>query len=495
MNSVLYLSVNLFETRVALRENSRLVSYRAERHRSSSVVGNLYKGRVTRVLPGMQAAFVDVGLHRDAFLYVREAGGILDDYTDIFHGPDGELLSPDASTSNIDDLLRRGQEVLVQVFKDPLGTKGARLTTHITLPGRFLVFLPTVRQRGVSRRIVDIEERARLKEIIDGFSDQQGWIVRTAGEGQGSIEFSSDREYLFRMWERIQSVSQRARAPSLVHHELSPVLRTVRDMFTHAIQETWVDDEESFQETLDFLEQSDASLVPRVKLFRQSTDLMRSFGIDRELEKALRPKVWLKSGGSLVVNQTEALVAIDINTGKFVGSTSLEETVFAINLEAVGEIVRQLRLRNLGGIIVIDFIDMEQPEHRRTIYDALAEELASDPARTLMVPMSDIGLVQLTRKRSRPSLERTLNRECPYCHGSGRIKSLVTICLEIRRELLAATEGDMGDQLSLVVHPEISHYLQGPFRELIRELEEIHGVEVILRENPLYHQEQFEILG
>jgi ribonuclease G len=495
MNSVLYLSVNPFETRVALRENSRLVSYRAERHRTSSVVGNLYKGRVTRVLPGMEAAFVDVGLSRDAFLYVREAGGILDDYTDIFHGPDGELLSPDASSSNIGDLLRQGQEVLVQVVKDPLGTKGARLTTHITLPGRFLVFLPTVRQCGISRRIIDIEERARLKGIIDGFSEQQGWIVRTAGEGQGSIEFSSDREYLVRMWERIQSASERARAPSLLHHELSPVLRTVRDMFTHSIQETWVDDEESFQEILDFLEQSDASLVPRVKLFRQSTDLMRSFGIDRELEKALRPKVWLKSGGSLVVNQTEALVAIDVNTGKFVGSISLEETVFAINLEAVGEIVRQLRLRNLGGIIVIDFIDMEQPEHRRAIYETLTQELALDPARTQMLPMSDIGLVQLTRKRSRPSLERTLNRECPYCHGSGRIKSPATICLEIRCELLAVTDGDAGDQISLAVHPEISHYLQGPFRELLRELDEIHGVEVILRENPLFHQEQFEILG
>jgi len=495
MNAVLYLSVSPFETRVALRENSRLVSFRADRHRTSSVVGNLYKGRVTRVLPGMQAAFVDIGLQRDGFLYVREAGGILDDYTDIFQDPNGELLSPNASTSNIGDLLRQGQEVLVQVVKDPLGTKGARLTTHITLPGRFLVYLPTVKQRGVSRRIVDADKRASLKAIIDQFSDQQGWIVRTAGEDQGPPEFEADRDYLVRLWERIQMTSERTRAASLVHHELSPVLRTVRDMFTQVIQETWIDDEESFQEILDFLEQSDPSLVPRVKLYRQSTDLMSAFGIDRELEKALRPKVWLKSGGSLVVNQTEALVAIDVNTGKFVGSTSLEETVFSINLEAVREIVRQLRLRNLGGIIVIDFIDMEKPENRRAIYEALVEELSSDPARTQMLPMSDIGLVQLTRKRSRPSLERTLNRECPYCHGSGRIKSLPTICLEIRRELLAATEEEIGDQLALVVHPEISHYLQGPFRELLRELDEVHGIEVILRENPLYHQEQFEILG
>jgi ribonuclease G len=279
----------------------------------------------------------------------------------------------------------------------------------------------------------------------------------------------------------------------LIHRELSPVLRTVRDMFTRSVQETWVDDDESFQEILELLEQADPTLVPRLKLYRKSTDLMTAFGIDRELEKALMPKVWLKSGGYLVINQTEALVAIDVNTGKFVGSISLEETVYTINHEAVREIVRQLRLRNLGGIIVIDFIDMEVEEHRRAIYQALEEELASDPARTQLLPMSDIGLVQLTRKRSRPSLERSLNRECPYCHGSGRVKSLPTICLEIRRELLTAAESDIGEQISLVVHPEVSHYLQGPYRELLKELEEIHGVEVILREDPLCHQEQFEI--
>jgi ribonuclease G len=493
MNAVLYLSVTPFETRVALRENSRLVSYRAERHRTSSVVGNLYKGRVTRVLPGMQAAFVNIDLPRDAFLYVREAGGILDDFTDIFRVEDDEELTTDTASSNIDDLLRQGQEVLVQVVKDPLGTKGARLTTHITLPGRFLVYLPTVRQRGVSRRITDPDERERLKAIIEGFDDNHGWIVRTAGENQGTAELEADREYLLRLWERIQAASERSRAPVLIHRELSPVLRTVRDMFTRSVQETWVDDDESFQEILELLEQADPTLVPRLKLYRKSTDLMTAFGIDRELEKALMPKVWLKSGGYLVINQTEALVAIDVNTGKFVGSISLEETVYTINHEAVREIVRQLRLRNLGGIIVIDFIDMEVEEHRRAIYQALEEELASDPARTQLLPMSDIGLVQLTRKRSRPSLERSLNRECPYCHGSGRVKSLPTICLEIRRELLTAAESDIGEQISLVVHPEVSHYLQGPYRELLKELEEIHGVEVILREDPLCHQEQFEI--
>jgi ribonuclease G len=493
MSSILFLSVNPFETRVAQREKSRLVSYRAERHRSSSVVGNLYKGRVTRVLPGMQAAFVDVGLNRDGFLYVREAGGILDDFTDIFR-VDGEMGPTEIVETDIGDLLRQGQEILVQVVKDPIGTKGARLTTHITLPGRFLVYMPTVTQLGVSRRITEDDERARLKTIIEAFG-KGGWIVRTAGEGQGEAELEADRRYLRQLWDGVQAGADRTNAPNLVHRELSPVLRAVRDTFTLAVQEAWVDDEEAFEEILGFLEQSDPTLVPRLKLYRKSTDLMSAFGLDRELEKALRPKVWLKSGGSLVVNQTEALVAIDVNTGKYVGTKSLEETVFTLNLEAVKEIVRQLRLRDLGGIVVIDFIDMEEPNHRLEVYEALEVELEADPARTQLLPMSDIGLIQLTRKRTRPSLDRTLSRECPYCHGSGRIKALPTICLEIRRELLAAVASELGDQVSLVVHPEVSHYLQGPFRELLRELEEVQGVQVILRENPLLHQEQFEIIG
>jgi ribonuclease G len=493
MHTVLFLTVNPFETRVALVENTRLVSYQAERHRASSVVGNLYKGRVTRVLPGMQAAFVDIGLYRNAFLYVREAGGILDDFTDIFLAGDSEGLSLDPSGSDISDLLRLGQEVLVQVVKDPIGTKGARLTTHVSLPGRFLVYLPNVRQIGVSRRITQADERQRLKEIVESFAAPGGWIVRTAGEDRGPDELAADRDYLVQLWQRIQAVGDTARAPSLVHRELSPVLRAVRDVYTHAVAEVWIDDEESFQEVLDFLEQTEPALVERVKLYRQATDLMSSFGIDGELEKALRPKVWLKSGGYLVINQTEALVTIDVNTGKFVGTQSLEETVFTLNLEASGEIVRQLRLRDLGGIIVIDFIDMEDPAHRRQVYEALAQELLRDPARTQLLPMSEIGLVQLTRKRTRPSLERTLSRECPYCQGSGRIKALPTVCLEIRRELLAGAAADPGQQVSLTVHPAVSHYLQGPFRELLRELEDVHGLRIILCENPLFHEEQFQV--
>jgi len=491
--AALFLSVNPFETRVALRENERLVAYRIERRRTGSVVGNLYKGRVVRVLPGMQAAFVDIGLPRDGFLYVREAGGILEDFTDLLPEHEGEPLElpPDAA---IDDLLREGQEVLVQVVKDGIGSKGARLTTYVTLPGRFLVYLPTVPQHGVSRRITDPEERARLKAIVSAFADPGGWIVRTAGEGLDAAALDADRRQLLAQWAQIQVAAERARAPALVHRELSPVLRTVRDLFTDEVAECWVDDVDSYREVVEFLESADPALVPRVKLYRRQGDLMTAFGIEEELEKALRPRVWLKSGGYLVVNQTEALVAIDVNTGKYLGSTSLEDTALKINLEAVREIVRQLRLRDLGGIVVIDFIDMEDPANRRRVYEALREELRSDPARSQLLPMSDIGLVQLTRKRTRASLERTLSRECPYCHGRGRIKSLATICLEIRRAVLGLAEQERPGSVSLTVHPQVSHYLQGPMREVLRELEEEHGVQVVLRENPLLHQEEYELL-
>ncbi len=493
MRSLLYLSVNPVETRVAQREDGRLVAYRTERLRTSSVVGNLYKGRVTSVLPGMQAAFVDVGLNRDAFLYVREAGGILDEFSEIFAPLEGETEPPDLGTSAIDDLLQPGQEALVQIVKDPLGSKGARLTTYISLPGRFLVYLPTTPQLGVSRRIVDEAERERLREIIGAIDQPGGWIVRTAGENQKAEDLEADGRALQVLWNRVQDAAEKTAAPGLIHRELSPVLRTIRDMFTRTIDECWIDDEEAFREVLDFLEHSDPGLVPRVKLFRHSRDLMVAHGIDRELEKALRPKIWLKSGGYLVVNQTEALVAIDVNTGKYVGSTDLEDTAFHINQEAVREIARQLRLRDLGGIIVIDFIDMEIQDNREALFSALEEELRLDPARTQLVPMSELGLIQLTRKRTRASLDRTLSRSCPHCHGTGRIKSLPTICLEIRRQLLDLSQTNQLEQISLMVHPEVSHYLQGPFRDLLRELEEVHGLEVILRENPLFHQEQYEV--
>jgi len=491
----LYLSVNPFETRVALRENGRLVSYRAERHRAASVVGNLYKGKVSRVLPGMEAAFVDIGLGRDGFLYVREAGAVADDFNELFLDVDDQPVESRPSDLAIEDLLREGQEIVVQVIKDGLGSKGTRLTSHVTLPGRFLVYLPTISHHGVSRRIKDDAERQRLRAIVESFRGPGGWIVRTAGEGQGEAELEADRVELMARWEQIHAAAEKAHAPTLIHAELSPILRTVRDLFTEAVGRCWVDDVETYQEVLEFLDSNDPALIPRVTLFRQSGDLMSAFGIDRELQKALRPKVWLRSGGYLVLNQTEALVAIDVNTGKFIGRSSLEDTVLRINLEAAHEIGRQLRLRDLGGIIVVDFIDMERRENREAVYDALARELEQDPARSTLLPMSEIGLVQLTRKRTRPSLDRTLSRPCPYCHGTGRIKALPTLCLEIRRAILQTAEEEESREIFVVLHPEVYQYLQGPYRELLRELESQHSLQVTVRENPAFHIEQFEILA
>jgi ribonuclease G len=490
----LYLAVDPFETRTALRSGGRLVAYRAERHRASSVVGNVYKGRVNRVLPGMQAAFVDIGLERDAFLYVREADAPQEELDDLFS--DGETTRQAADElTEIEDLLREGQELLVQVVKDGYGSKGARLTTHITLPGRALVLLPTISQRGVSRRIDDEHERSRLRSILAELGEPGGWIVRTAGADHAKEDLERERCYLLSLWSQIVAQAERATAPRLVHAELSPVLRTVRDLFGRNVAECWVDDANVYREIVAFLKQLDAALVPRLRLLRRPTDLMAAFGIDRELEKSLRPKVWLKHGSYLVINQTEALVAIDVNTGKYTGSQSLEDTVYRTNLEAVREIVRQLRLRDLGGIIVIDFIDMIEPAHREAVYAALAEELQSDPARSQLMPMSDIGLIQLTRKRTRASLERTLERGCPYCSGSGRIKSNSTLCLEIRRSVLAVARRERAQHLTVEVHPEIHSQLTTGQRAILEELAADHGIDVTVRARSELHHEQYEILS
>ncbi len=489
-NLTLYLSASPFETRVAMREEGRLVTYRVERAQASSRVGNVYKGRVSRVLPGMQAAFVDIGLGRDAFLYVREASGVFGSLDHLF-ADTGDAAPADQGEATIGDLLQVGQEVLVQVVKDELGGKGARLTTHIALPGRFLVLLPTDRQVGVSRRIEDAEERDRLRRLVEGFPESGGWILRTAAAAQDESALAADRQTLLARWQRLRTAAERSGAPALLHRELPAVLRTVRDLLTSEVDECWLDDPESYREVEEYLEGAAPALRGRLRLHSGSADLMATFAIDRELEKALRPRVWLKSGGYLVVNQTEALVAIDVNTGKYVGSTSLEDTVFRINLEAVREIVRQLRLRDLGGIVVVDFIDMEESEHRQRVYEALAAELERDPARSSLLPMTEIGLVQLTRKRSRPSLDRVLNRECPCCQGSGRVRSLTSTCLDLRRAVLAAS-ADGGRQVAVAeVHPEIAAHLEGPLKAVPKELAEGHGIELELRTNSALQPWQF----
>ncbi|KAA0252052.1 Rne/Rng family ribonuclease [Acidobacteria bacterium ACD] len=503
----LLVSTNDRETRVAVLEDARVAEVQIERRRQRGVVGNIYKGRVTRVLPGMQSAFVDLGLEKDAFLYVADVGEEVEDFDRFGGGEEGEGISgtngdpagegepkPPAPPS-IDELLREGQEVVVQVIKDAIATKGVRITTHVTLPGRTLVYMPTIDHLGVSRRIENEEERSRLKEILESFKKGPGgYIVRTAGEGRSPEEISVDRRYLVRLWEQIRKKAERSGAPTLLHRDLDLSLRAARDIFGGDFSTLWVDEDEDYQRIVEFLDQVHPSLVGKVRLWMKSKPLFEEYGVDAEIENALKSKVWLKSGGYIVINQTEALVAVDVNTGKFVGTKRLEDTVMKTNLEAVQEIVRQIRLRDLGGLIVVDFIDMEEEDNRRQLVEALEAELKKDRSKNRMLPVSEFGLVEITRKRQRQSLERALTMPCPYCSGVGRIKSVPTIVFEIRREVLRRVQAEEAHALVLRVHPEIQRYLAGEERRLVEELEERIGMPVRVQADDNLHHEGFDIV-
>ncbi len=493
------LEADPYQTRIAILEDDRLTEVLIEHHARLGSVGNIYRGRVSRVLPGMQAAFVDIGIERDAFLYVRDVADLLEE-VDLER--DGE--EPDAEESaapeseilpSISDLLRQGQELTVQVLKDPLPNKGARITTHLSLPGRYLVLMPTTPHLGISRRIEDEGERERLRELLTDLAPAgMGLIVRTAGEGKGVEEFEADRDYLLALWREIDERGESTRAPALLHRDLDLSLRVARDLFGRTFSVLWIDGEESYTRIVDFLAVVQPALLDRVRLYRQQGSLFERFGIDEEIEAALRSKVWLKSGGYIVINPTEALVAIDVNTGRFVGGETLEDTVVRTNLEAVREIVRQIRLRDLGGIIVIDLIDMAEPAHREQVFADLEQELKKDRARNKVLSISDFGLVELTRKRSRTNLERLLTQRCPYCHGSGRIKSVKTICLDLRRELLRSRPEINSGQLLLRVNPEVARALEGEDRAILGEMEHTLGVSILVKSDPDLHQERFDII-
>ncbi|HEY0510407.1 MAG TPA: Rne/Rng family ribonuclease [Thermoanaerobaculia bacterium] len=493
------------QTRIAVLEDDRLTEIFVERHRHRGLVGNVYKGRVTRVLPGMQAAFVDVGLERDAFLYVSDVAADVESMEDleIDDGRSDEIGNnnnhQNQVSPSIDDLLKAGQEIIVQVVKDPLPSKGARISTHVTLPGRYLVLLPTVRHFGVSRRIEDEAERERLLTLLQQLpatgGGGGGLIVRTAGEDKGRDEFESDLTYLSRLWEKVRHRAGRVSAPTLLHQDLDLALRVVRDLLRQDFAVLWVDGEETYERIVEFLDQVQPALVAKVKLFRQQkATLFEQFGIEEQIEAALKSKVWLKSGGYIVINPTEALVAIDVNTGRFVGQTNLEDTVLQTNLEAVQEIVRQIRLRDLGGIIVIDLIDMVEIAHREEVFASLESEIKKDRAKTKVLNISEFGLVEVTRKRSRSNLERLLTQACPYCSGRGRIKSTATICLNLRKELLHLRGRIANSELLLRVHPEIARALQQEERAILDELERSLGVHILIQSDPELHHERFDVV-
>jgi ribonuclease G len=409
---------------------------------------------------------------------------------------EGWAEQPDRQTPSISDLLKPGQEIIVQIAKEPLGQKGARITSHIALPGRYVVYMPTVNHLGVSRRIASEEERLRLKRILQTHRAGKpgGFIVRTAGEGVSEAEIAADMEILHNLWLDIRQKAEKKRAPALLHHDLDIVQRVLRDQLTDEFKAIWVDNEEMYEKVLEFLQRFQPSLVNRVKMYTRSAPIFDAFNITQELEKALRPKVWLKSGGYIVINQTEALVAIDINTGKYVGkSNRLEDTIVKTNLEAVKEIVRQIRLRDLGGIIVVDFIDMDERKNRQKIMQALEEAMRADKAPYKILQFNDFGLVAITRKRVKQSLERTLCSPCPYCEGAGYIKSVQTIIGEILVEAQKIANAIESKEAVLRVHPDVAKMLKASDNEYLEELEEVLKRPVLVKSDPTLHHEKFDL--
>jgi ribonuclease G len=489
-------NAGLTETRVGVQEGNLLTELYLERHRHRSIVGSVYKGVVTNVLPGMQAAFVDIGLTKDAFLYAGDyttnlgdvAGQMLaagDEDADV--DLDVEELEPRRETAPIEELVHKNQTVLVQVSKESLGTKGARITSFISLPGRYLVYMPQARHIGVSRRIRDDRERERLRAALRSVNlPPGGFILRTNAEGKTEGEFAADVEFLTRLWAQMQSRFEQAAAPAVLHEEGDLTFRVVRDLFSPEVDEFVVDSREVYDKCAGYVEALVPALRERVRLWEEPTPIFEALGIEKDIEKALRRRVWLKSGGYIVIDHTEALVSIDVNTGKYVGKRDFEQTVLKINLEAVGEVVRQIRLRDLGGIIIIDFIDMESAEHREQVYRALKRALAEDKARTNVLEISELGLVEMTRKRVRQDLRALLSVTCPTCKGSGITKSDATIAAEIFRtvQAKAATAGDVnGRDVVIRVHPDLARYFEGDGQDGLERLSRASDRKITIQPN------------
>ena len=538
MSKEMIISSSAHETRVAILEDDQVAEIFIERERSRGVVGNVYKGRVSKVLPGMQSAFIDLGLERDGFLYVSDVVATFEEF-DRFETDDdapsplnqsGSGQVPAASGGNgqgqsrrggpsgppgrrdrdhekgpepkIEELLKEGQEIIVQVAKEPLGTKGARLTSHATMPGRFLVFMPTVDHVGVSRKIDSREERSRLRGIVREFREQTGFtgglIIRTAAAGKPKEDIVSDLSYFHRVWTDVRQKFETSRAPAVVYQEQSLVAKLLRDLLTDDYSSIRIDNALEHKRVVELIERIMPSLAPKVKLYEKEFPIFEEYGVQAEIDRALRSKVWLKSGGSIVINQTEALVAIDVNTGRYVGKKTagrLEDTILKTNLEAVKEIVRQIRLRDLGGIIVLDFIDMEEKKNRQKVFQTVEQELRKDRSPSKALQVSDFGLVIITRKRVKQSLERVLTEPCPYCAGSAVIKSSSTICYEILSEVKKISADLNGQSLVLRVNPDIARALRDEERAVFKDLKQSLGRDIALRPDAQLHHEQFDLMA
>lgn len=492
MSEEILVNITPRETRVAVVENGVLQEVHVERASRRGLVGNIYKGKVSRVLPGMQAAFINIGLERAAFLHASDIVPLVDEPTEPFTGGNASHV-----TENITTLLREGQDVLVQVIKDPLGTKGARLTTHITIPSRYLVFMPDSHHIGISQRIEDSGERERLRTIISGFEDlaQGGYIVRTNAEGVGEAELRADAVFLRRLWDAIRERIKTTPVASVIHEDLTLPFRTLRDMVEAEVEKIRVDSRETWVKMQGFAAEFVPGVGERIEHYAGERPIFDLYGVEDEIAKALQRKVQLKSGGYLIIDQTEAMTTIDVNTGAFVGHRNLEETIFKTNLEAASAIARQLRLRNLGGIIIIDFIDMTDAEHKRQVLRTLEKALERDHAKTQICEISPLGLVEMTRKRTRESLEHVLCEACPACHGRGTLKTAETVCYEIFREILRANRAYQSVQTFLVLaNQDVVDRLLDEESASVAELEVFIGKPIKFQVESLYTQEQFDVV-
>jgi len=487
MTTEMIVNVSPRETRAALLENGVLQELFVERVSRMGLTGNLYKGRVSRVLPGMQAAFIDIGLERTAFLHV----------SDIVQPADAESSGEETRTENIRELVSEGGDILVQVLKDPLGTKGARLTTFITIPSRYLVYMPFGHGVGISARIETEEERTRLRELMQSFvtpGAAGGYIVRTAAEGATAEALRADMLFLRKLWEVLSKKASGTRAGTLVHEDLPLPLRLMRDLVGEGVDRVLVDHERTCERMQEFATAFMPAHGARVERYTGNRPLFDLHGVEEEVQRSLERKVPLKSGGYLIIDQTEALTTIDVNTGAYVGHRNLEETIYRTNLEAAVAIARQLRLRNLGGIIIIDFIDMEEEEHRKQVLQALEKALSKDHAKTQVSAVSPLGLVEMTRKRTRESLAHQLCAPCPACEGRGFVKTPETVCYEIFREVLRQAGQFESQQLMVLAHSDVIERLLDEESAALGELEVLVGKPIRLQTESLYLQDQYDVV-
>lgn len=509
MAGELLINVTPSETRVALIENGSLQEVHIEREARRGLVGNIYLGKVIRVLPGMQAAFVDIGLEKAAFLHASAINSklILGHET---NGSDVKDTAKDSATKaepskvehakpelvpDIRSLVHEGQQIMVQVVKEPLGTKGARLTTDITIASRYLVLMPDASHAGISQRIEDSDERNRLKCIVSPFCDDtHGYIVRTAAEGAGKKELEHDAEFLRRVWHKVQERKERKQTDSPIYQDLSLTFRVIRDFVGISLERIRIDSKLTFDQLISFTDEFVPELTPVIEYYPGERPIFDLFDVEKEIQRALHRRIDLKSGGYLIIDQTEAMTTVDINTGAFVGRRNLEETIFNTNIEATQAIARQLRLRNLGGIIIVDFIDMNSEDHKRRVLHSLDVAMAKDNVKYSLSQFSALGLVEMTRKRTRESLEHILCDECPVCTGRGHLKTVETICFEILREIVRVNRAYDADKFIVYAASAVSESLINDEYHNLAELEVFIGKQIKVQTEPMYNQEQFDVV-